>query len=185
MRAFFALALPAEVRAELAALRTDVGKARWVAPAQLHVTLRFLGEIDEPTERRLIDEVESRRAPWPTLRLVVRGVGVFGAPRKPRVLWAALDPVEPLRRIAEDLEQAVRAVGLPPEDRPFTAHVTLARLTRPDPARVAELVRARATFATQPFDARALTLYSSTLTATGAVHEPRHTFPLGQPPGMG
>lgn len=183
MRLFFALPLPDAPRQRLAELKTDLGKARWVSREQLHVTMRFLGEVDEDTAARVVAEVEAERArqPFPALRFAVRGLGFFGGARHPRVLWAAIDPAEPVRRIAEQLERAVEAAGLPRETRPFTAHVTLARLTRPRVDRVTAFLREHATFATETFDVPELILYRSTLTSSGAVHEPIHRFAAGAP----
>lgn len=179
MRLFFALPLPEGTRRALAALRADVGKARWVRPEQLHVTMRFLGEVDEERAVGLVERVERVRASWPAVRVAVRGLGLFGSPERPRVLWAALDPAGEVRRIAADLEACVRDVGLPPEERPFTAHVTLARLVRPDRRALRELLDRHVGFETAPFDVPALVLYRSTLTSAGAVHEARWSFALG------
>lgn len=179
MRLFFALPLPEGPRRALAALQSDVGKARWVPAEQLHVTMRFLGEVDEEAEARVVERVERARPSWPAVRVAVRGLGVFGSPERPRVLWAALDPAGEVRRIAAELESCVRDAGLPPEERSFTAHVTLARLTRPDRRALRALLERQARFETEAFDVPALVLYQSTLTNTGAVHQARRSFALG------
>lgn len=179
MRLFFALPLPGRIRRALSALRTDLGGARWVPEAQLHLTLRFLGEVDDAAAARVIERVhaERRDAPWPAVRMAMRGVGVFGGAR-PRVLWAAVDPPEPARRIAESLERAVVAAGLPAERRPFAAHVTLARLRRPNGDALRAFLARESAFATDAFDVSDALLYRSTLSNTGAIHEPVERFPL-------
>ena len=181
MRLFFALHLPDAIRGQLAALRTDVGRASWVKPEQLHLTLRFVGEVDEPTAARLAEaaraELEGAGWPAPTLRL--RGVGTFGRPRRPRVLWAGLEPLEPLARLAESLETATRRVELPAEERPFAAHVTLARLKHPRLDAIEAFLNEHAALESEPFTVGEVTLFCSALTSRGSIHEPVERFPLG------
>jgi 2'-5' RNA ligase len=181
MRLFFAMPLPDPIRRELAGLRCDLGKARWVPERQLHVTLRFLGEVDELHARALIEEVRARRSvePWPRLELCVRGVGIFGSPRRPRVLWAGLAPLAPLAAIAAALEASAVAANLPPERRPFAGHVTLARFARADVAKLRSFLTDHARFTSSAFDVPEVVLYRSTLGPSGAVHDPLERFALG------
>jgi 2'-5' RNA ligase len=183
MRLFFALPLPESVRTALAALRTDLGKVRWVPADQLHLTLRFLGELDEPTATNLIEVVEAQRAarPWPVQTVSIKGVGIFGPLRRPRVLWAAVDPPTGARRIADELEHAVREAGLPPEERPFAAHVTLARFrSRVNTDALEAFLKRSSDFATASFEVEEVVLYRSTLSSSGAAHEPLHRFALAR-----
>ncbi len=179
MRAFFALPLPDAPRQQLAALRTDLGKARWVPAPQIHLTMRFLGEVDDDAIERVTREVDAEHArePFPALRFALRGLGTFGGSRRPRVLWSAIEPVRDVARVAAQLERAVQAAGLPPEERPFRAHVTLARFVTPRPDRIAAFLREHADFATEPFDVAGLVLYQSKLSHTGAIHEVVRRFP--------
>ena len=179
MRLFFALPLPPAIQRDLAALRRDLGKARWVPAAQLHLTLRFLGEVDDDTATRVIEAVreERERAPWALPPLRARGIGTFGG-RKPRVLFAGVTPREPAEAVAASIERAVVGVGLAPEARPFAAHITLARFARPDLDRITAFLRDEATFATEPFEVPEAILYRSKLTPSGALHEPLHRFAI-------
>ncbi len=178
MRLFFALPLPPSIQAELAALRSDVGKARWAREHQLHVTLRFIGEVDEETATRVIERVETRCTGWSVQMLRVRGVGIFGGLRRARVLWAALEDGDRLRAIALDLETSVREVGLPPDERAFAAHITLARITRANPDALERFLRQHAGFETAPFEVSEVILYRSVIGRDGAVHEPLRRFEL-------
>lgn len=180
MRLFFAIPIPEAVRRELGRLRREVGKARWVPVEQLHVTLRFLGELTDEEAERVIERVElvHRADRWPAVRLAVRALGVFGPPRRPRVLFAHLSPEEPIRAIAASIERAVVEAGLPPEERPFAAHVTLARLTRPEPERVRALLEEARTYESAPFDVPEVVLYRSLLTPNGALHEAHRRFAI-------
>lgn len=178
MRLFFALMLPTSVRRALAALRPDLGHVRWVPESQLHLTLRFLGEVDEATVEPLLEAVGARRDGWPPLTLAVRGLGIFGPLERPRVLWAAVDPVGPVATLARSLDAAAVEVGLPAEDRPFAAHVTLARFRRADSDALAAFLRAKGGFETEPFEVSEVALVRSTTGREGVIHEALHRIPI-------
>jgi RNA 2',3'-cyclic 3'-phosphodiesterase len=179
MRLFLALPLPENVRGALAALKTDLGEARWVPPEQLHLTLRFVGETDDAGMSRLIDACSACAPQWSSIRLSIRGVGLFGTPARPRVLWAALDPIGELAALARALEGCATSAGFEPESRPFAAHVSLARFTKGSRAAIESFLREHASFAIEPFGAREVVLYRSTLSSRGAKHEALRRFPLG------
>jgi 2'-5' RNA ligase len=182
MRLFFALPLPAAVRGSLAALRPDLGRVRWVPEPQLHLTLRFLGEVDDAKVAPLLDAVRAQRAasPWPAITVSLRGLGIFGRLERPRVLWAAVEPVDGVAAIARSLDAAAVAVGLPGEERAFAAHVTLARFRRAEPAALAAFLRAQTDFATAPFDAREVVLMRSTMGSGGVTHDTLHRIPIAE-----
>ena len=150
---------------------------------QLHLTLRFVGEVDEALVSPLLDAVSAQRAasPWPAISLAVRGLGIFGKLERPRVLWAALDPVDGVVAIARSLDAAAVEVGLPGEDRPFTAHITLARFQRAKPDALAAFLREHADFETKPFDVQEVLLMRSTMGHEGATHEVLHRIPIAAP----
>ena len=99
--------------------------ARWVDPSDYHVTLRFIGDID----RRLAQAVDDELADLygEPIRVRLTGLGVFGGD-KPHTLYAAIEPTRPLVGLQADSERRLRRLGLPPEQRKFVPHVTLARL---------------------------------------------------------
>lgn len=177
-RLFVALALPEAVRERLVALQPSVSMrgARWVPPAHLHLTLRFLGETPDvqvpPLLARLGRVVASPFA------LDLKGVGVFPHPARPQVLWAGLLPSEPLAALAMQVEAAVEAAGYAPERKPFHPHITLARLNHPERARVVAFLAQHQDFEAGPFTVSDFRLYASTLHPTGAVYAPLATFPL-------
>ena len=132
-RAFLALGLPSAVRAALACLRRrvkdSVARVTWVAEPDYHLTLAFIGDLCEeklsPLRAALGDAV-SGCAPF---RFEVRGLGWFGPPRSPRVLWAGVSgPPPEMLVLAEAVRGALRRCALPVEDRPFRAHVTIGRV---------------------------------------------------------
>ena len=152
MRLFVAVDPSPEVceRIEHAALeiRGSSPGSKWVKPGGHHITLAFLGEVDDarlPDVASAVKEAAARRAP---LTLRVKGCGSFGKPRRPRVLWACVEgDVGALAAIQKDVEASLAPLGFTPEDRSFTPHITLARAKAPagDPglALCADAVRDR------------------------------------------
>jgi 2'-5' RNA ligase len=187
MRAFIALTLPDEVRRSLAALQRELAAAgadvKWVEPANLHVTLKFLGEVTDEQRRaveQLLGDVVCGEAAF---TLGLDRVGAFPSFSSPRVVWVGLgEGKERAVRIAERIEESYGSLGLPKEERPFAAHVTLGRVRSPH--RLPPLARAVHECAWRkpaPWTVTVLTLYQSVLGSDG----PRYTVlaeaPLGSP----
>jgi 2'-5' RNA ligase len=173
MRAFVAIALPDDVRSAIAAVIAPVVAAhpgpRWVRPENLHLTIEFLGSVDETLVRDLDARLPLVAAATDSADLVLSGVGAF-PPRRPRVLWLALGEGEAwFVRLTEAVRVVVRELGLEPDRRPPSAHVTLARQERPERAALAALETA---FADRSFAWRAdrLTLHSSVLGRGGPTY---------------
>ena len=136
IRAFFAVDLDAVARcaaAEVAAaLRegADGDAVRWVRPEALHVTLRFLGDIDPAEVVGLARCVGEQLAPLEAFDLSLGSARLFPSARRPRVVALQVAPPAPLERLAAAVERGVVAAGLPAEERPFRAHLTLGRVRR-------------------------------------------------------
>ena len=125
-RLFVALRPPEPVRDVLIDTMEGLDGARWQGDEQLHLTLRFVGEVDSPQANDLADALsEVRAGPF---ALQVRGVGHFARKGRASALWAAFEPSEGLAILERRVERACRAAGLPPETRKFVPHVTIARL---------------------------------------------------------
>ena len=143
MRLFVALEIPAAVRENLAALIRDLRilapRAKWVRAENLHVTLKFIGELADTKLgpiRTALDSVHSN-AP---VTLDFRGLGFFPNEKHPRVFWAGIEASANLTTLAADLESAAEKIGFPREKRLFSPHLTLARFDKPkltDPFRAA------------------------------------------------
>lgn len=166
-RLFTALALPDALRDALAGLRTGIPGARWLEPEQLHLTLRFVGEVDGAQARDVLAALA--QVDSPAFDVALQGVGQFGD-KHPHTLWAGVAPSEPLLRLAAKIEQALQRAGFPPETRRYTPHVTLARLRSPSPARVAEFLSAQGLFRAPPFRAHEFVLFSSHLGQGGPIY---------------
>ena len=178
MRLFVAIDLPDRIKQAVAGICRGVPGVRWLPPDQLHLTLRFIGE----TEDAAIATIRSGLAAItsPAFPLSLREMGCFPSPRRPRVLWVGLSGGAPLMQLQHDVETALVAAGLPPEERPFSPHITLARLRDHREGDVAPFLARNAFFASGPFTVDAFHLYSSALTAKGAIHRREASYPLGR-----
>ncbi len=134
MRLFLALELSEESRADLTRVLETFSRSltgwRFVEPGAIHLTLRFLGELQPERERAHRDAWRTTVGGFAPIRFRLGGAGVFPDPARPRVLWIGVQEDPPggkLEELARALEGAARAGGFPPEDRPFHPHLTLAR----------------------------------------------------------
>jgi len=182
MRCFIALDLPESVCVELSGAIAGLhghGDVRWVDAAAMHLTLRFLGELDGPQMQAVREAMPTA---WPPIRLAIAGLGVFPPRGSLRVVWAGLrGSLEDLAGLAGSLERVALAAGLPAAPRPFHPHVTLGRLRSPrGSGPLAQLVAEMSmAVRSEPFVASAVTMYESELTARGAVYSVLHRVNFG------
>ena len=161
-----------------AALRRAAGSAggriRWAGAAQLHLTLRFLGDVPEAALDGVARSVREAASAGRPLDLEVRGAGAFPSARRARVLWLGLGgEVDQLGSLVADLGARLERTGLPPEPRPFLPHLTLGRSRQPrGVAGLAAALEQAAAGPPLPWRAEALTLFRSHLGPGGARHEP-------------
>ena len=175
IRLFVALPLPDAVAESLLALQSGVPGARWSSREQLHLTLRFIGEVDGRDANAIDETLASIAAPRFTLEL--KGVGAFGG-KNPRALWAGVAPSQALIRLHRKAESAIQRLGFPAEERKYTAHVTLARLRATPAGRVMDYLSEHALYASGPFDADQFILYSSRITSSGSIYVAEREYPL-------
>lgn len=178
-RLFVAVDLPPLLKAELDRLQEGLPGARWVSPDQLHLTLRFIGEVDAATMARLIAAL--REVCSPSFTLSLKGIGHFGRPA--RVLWVGLCASPELVELHHRISRALAECGLPPEERPFSPHITLARFREPPTSRLATFEGRYRDYTSPPFAISEFVLYSSRLTPQGAVHTREAAYPLGSTEG--
>lgn len=180
-RTFMALALPAAARAEAAgvaaALRGNPGGAdvRWVEPQNLHLTLRFFGDLDDgelARARTVVRELDRGFAARPT---AWERLGAFPSASRVQVIWLGVrDPDRGIDRLAADVDQSLRRAGFGPADKPFKSHVTLGRVRQG--RRVAlDRMSERLTIPTTGFSIATIVLMKSTLTPHGPVYTPLET----------
>ena len=175
IRLFVALSLPDRVAEPLAALQTGVPGARWATREQMHLTLRFIGEVDGRVAADIDDALSLISAPRFTLEL--KGAGEFGG-KHPRELWAGVASNEALSHLQRKTETALQRIGLRAEERKFTPHVTLARLRATAQGHVMDFLTDHALYASGPFAVDSFGLYSSVLSANGSIYTLERDYPL-------
>ena len=156
-------------------LRQPLPGARWIEPDNFHVTIRFAGDIDNGIAREFADflaEVESR-----IFRVRLKGTGAFGG-NDPRSLWAGVEAGPELEALARAHERAARAAGLPPEQRKFKPHVTIARLKNARPEIVAQYLQRNGGFATDYTTVTRFVLFSSKPLVGGGPYVSEEIYPL-------
>jgi len=176
MRLFIAIELPEQARKALAGLRCDIPGARWVPWEQIHLTLAFLGEVDDDGVARLTGRLSRIHAPAFTLRF--GGSGCFPDRRRPRVLWVGLEHESRLLHLAAKVHAAVTDSGMALEDRPFSPHITLARIKIPKPEEAGIFLDRHLQKKLPSLAVREFILFQSQLTQEGAIHTPIRSFPL-------
>ena len=182
-RLFVALSLPEPLQQAVCGLQFGLRSARWLNDESLHLTLAFLGEVDNAAQRKVEDALGAVTAP--ALQLALHGLGCFPPRGAPRVLWTGASPKAELVSLARAVRRALERAGVSPDRRKFTPHVSIARFRAP-PSR-AELERyfgAHALFRTTRAGVASFHLLSSVLRASGARYTTETTFPLaGGPAG--
>lgn len=175
-RLFVAIPLPRDVRDRLLALCSGLPGARWVEPDNIHLTLRFIGEVADGEVREIAGALA--RVDAPAFALSLAGVYHFGSARRARTLWAGVDRQPDLALLYGRVEQSLRRAGIAPDDRKFTPHVTLARLKGTPPPRLASYVQTHNLFRAGPFPVTEFALFRSFLSQDGAIHRIEAEFPL-------
>ncbi|AKH41188.1 2'-5' RNA ligase [Altererythrobacter atlanticus] len=174
-RLFVAIRPPEIVRDVLHDAMEGIDAARWQSDEQLHLTLRFVGDVDVPLANDLAAELARvKAAPFP---LQIKGVGHFEKKGRIHTAWAGVVAEPELLDLQRRVERACRTVGIAPETRKFTPHVTLARLNSSS-GQIGDWLAAHGALEAQPFIVREMALYESTLGREGSHYQPVVTYPL-------
>lgn len=174
-RLFVALRPPREMRERLSDIQDGIEGARWQADDQLHVTLRYIGEVERPVAEDVAVALQGVHAP--ALDLALCGVGRFDAGRRGRAIWAGVTPQDAVAALHRKVDHALVRLGLPPEGRAFLPHITLARLNRASGS-TDLFLGDHAGLRSPPVRFDQFLLYESHLAADGAWYEPIARYPL-------
>jgi len=166
-RIFIGLEIPEAIKRNLLALQTDMAGCRWQTAEQMHLTLRFLGEVKE--NRWQLLESAMRETVMPAFELSVHGAGCFNRNTKPIILWVGVQPVEPVTALYELLSERLQMLGFEQEEKGFIPHITVARLKRF--ANVQSFVENHQQFDTDPFKISHISLFSSTSGPDGSQYK--------------
>jgi RNA 2',3'-cyclic 3'-phosphodiesterase len=184
MRTFIAIELPAEIKSALAAAQDELRQARaqvsWTKPDNLHLTLKFLGEIEAAQINSIAQACAETARQYGALSLHLDQLGCFPNSRQPRVVWAGLaGDLSALAELQKHLEDQIAALGLAHDIKPFRPHLTLGRVkTPPKGKQLAEAVAAYRLPALA-FTGAEIVLMQSQLQPTGSIYTPLHHARLG------
>ena len=168
-RLFVAIELPEDIKKRMQTLCQGLPGARWTDAEQMHLTLRFIGDVEGAVAQDIREAlVEIRADSFP---LQFDGVGCFPPRGRPKIVWIGVAANSELFHLQKKIESVlVREVGLPPEKRKYAPHITLARLRNTPPQRVGRFLEEYGLFLSQPFTVKCFSLYSSFLGKKRAIH---------------
>jgi RNA 2',3'-cyclic 3'-phosphodiesterase len=179
-RLFTALEIPRNAAMSLSLLRGGLPGARWIDVENYHITLRFIGDVDGRTADEIVDRLD--RIDRPEFSLTLNSIGSFGS-KKPHSIWAGVSAAPELYALQGEIERICQRIGLPPDPRKFTPHVTLARLKASRVEDVVHYLGGRGDFHTMPFRIGRFVLLSSRESVGGGPYLTEEIFPLREAAG--
>jgi 2'-5' RNA ligase len=174
-RLFTGLEIPSDIGQALSTLRGGLPGARWINPENYHLTLRFIGDVDDTVAHEVASLLG--RVKRGAFDLHLDGLTSFGG-RKPRAVVANVSPAQALLDVQAEQERLMQRIGLEPEGRKYTPHVTVARLRESSSRDVAEYLAARGFFRTSPFKVSRFVLFSSRASVGGGPYVVEASYPL-------
>lgn len=190
LRLFVAIPLPAALQTALAATQRKLARTRahvaWIPPTNIHLSLVFLGDTPRDQLDALAESLRGPAAGCAAFDFTVRGVGTFGRPGSPRVIWAGVDAPAALRSLQANIQRAIAACGCTLDARPYTPHITLGRVrSGREKDALAAALRDCAGAVFGAARAERVILFRSLLRPTGAVYSELATAPLAAAPTDG
>lgn len=176
IRLFVAVELPEDIRLQLEGMGRSIPGSRPVNPEQLHLSLRFIGEVEGSIALDIETALEN--TDMHRFQAALKGVGIFPHRGQARVLWAGISAVEEITRLRNQVEKQLVAIGLPREKKKYSPHITLARLKNSPGNSLQQFLAANAFLDSGSFSIDSFTLFSSRLTAKGAIHTPIRIYQL-------
>jgi len=176
IRTFIAIELPEEIIYTISKVQEKIRshgfKIRWVRPENIHLTLKFLGDIKEADTEKVARAVSESVTGYHPILLAVKGIGVFPGIKRPRVLWLGISKqLDLLTALQRTLDEKLEAIGFPKEKRPFRGHLTIGRIKdKIDPKRLHGVLKEFTQFESEHFFAHRIILYKSELKPKGAVY---------------
>lgn len=175
-RLFVAIRPPEDVIDLLVDAMDDSPALRWVSDDNLHLTLRFIGEVERPLANDIAGALERLR--FERFALRIAGIGKFEQ-RNGGALWAGVEPKQPVTALAAKVERACQSAGLEPERRVFHPHITLARWNRRNSEAVEAFMRRNSDLSSEPFEIDCFILFESKLSRHGPHYKAVAEYPLG------
>lgn len=185
MRCFIAIELPERVKSVLTGIEEELKKSkadvRWVEPNNIHLTLKFLGNVKEERIQKIIDAMERVCSSYNSFNLEVRGVGMFPNSKSPRVLWVGIENNSILTALQAGIEKEMAKMGFKPEERGFKAHLTLGRFkSSTGKESLFDAIKLHEKDSVGAIDVRSISLIRSDLHPTGARYSKIVEVALGE-----
>ncbi|MBU1726324.1 MAG: RNA 2',3'-cyclic phosphodiesterase [Candidatus Omnitrophica bacterium] len=180
MRTFIAIELPQEIKDYLACLQEKLkatgADVKWVAPQNIHLTLKFLGEIDDSKLEKIVGIIGAVSEEKPRFQISISSLGAFPKIQFPRVIWVGVEQGDrETKEIAKTLEEKLQKAGIPKEERAFSSHITIGRtrsgLNTNKLAQEMNMLGKEIQVKNLGFKAERITLFKSTLTSKGPIYE--------------
>lgn len=177
MRLFIAIDIPDRAKQQLQQLQDPNLGVRWTSPGTMHLTLRFVGEVEKFSQKnQLVDELASIQVP--SFEMTIKGLGYFPPRKQPKVVWAGIKQNNTLMKLQKSVEQACRSVGFDPEKRPYKPHITIARVKNVSKKEVNTFFNQHKRVRIEEIPVEEFILYESKLHPDGAIHSPLERFEL-------
>lgn len=189
LRAFIAIEVPAEMQRAIAdsttALKSALPKPliRWVVPQNVHLTLKFLGDVSPAALEKLAEALKLEAASHGAFSISVGGLGAFPNPRRPRVIWIGLEAPQDLKVLQHEVETIAARLGYPPEERPFSSHLTIGRVgqnvSSMDMQRIRSMLDSTRIGSLGFLRVQAVHVFKSDLLPGGSVYTHLYALPMG------
>ncbi len=179
MRTFIAIELPAEIKDYLSQLQGELkacgADVKWVEPKNIHLTLKFLGEIDDDKLGKITKIIQDATSEKSKFQVRISSLGAFPKIEFPRVIWVGVDSGDKeTKQIAKELEEKIARIGIPKEERAFSCHITIGRLKTPlNREKLVQALKDKTELGGKnlEFEVNKITLFKSTLTPKGPIYE--------------
>ncbi len=176
IRLFIAIDIPETIRKEVQGMGRSIPNARPVPGDQLHLTLKFIGEVEGSKFLDIQEILE--KITQPKFSLCLKGVDTFPPRGTPRILWAGVEPVKSAIALRNSIERELAAINIPREKKKYTPHLTLARLRNSPIPALQQFLAGNAFLQTSVFPIETFNLYSSQLSQKGAIHTLKSSYSL-------
>jgi 2'-5' RNA ligase len=176
MRLFIAIPLPKRVKRKLLDLQQPIDGMRWQSQEQMHLTLKFVGEVDKTTASELRHELDN--IVHPDFTMTIAGIGYFPEGKKPKVVWAGIKENENLQELHQKVEGHCEEMGIAPENRSYKPHITLGRTKNTSKRAVTSFINQHKKFTITDTPVSKFVLYESKLHPDGARHQRLQTYLL-------
>ncbi|MDZ7658404.1 RNA 2',3'-cyclic phosphodiesterase [Fodinibius sp.] len=176
MRLFIAIPLPKGVKQQLLDLQQPIEGIRWQSQEQMHLTLKFVGEVDKTTVSELREELDN--IVHSDFSMTISGIGYFPEGKQPKVVWAGIKENANLQELHKKVENRCEKMGIAPENRPYKPHVTIGRTKNAYKRSVTSFINQHKKFGIQNIQVNEFVLFESELHPDGARHHPLQTYLL-------